>query len=90
MLGNTNNILITYIILINCVGIITMYMDKRFARNNQYRISERLLFGVALLGGVIGVWIGMFWFRHKTKKLKFTLGLPLIIILYSIIYIYYV
>lgn len=60
------------------VGFIMMGLDKNYAQNHQYRISERILMGVALFGGWFGIYLGMRLFHHKTKKPLFTLGVPLI------------
>ena len=65
-----------------------MKYDKVKAINNQYRVNEKTLFLIALILGGIGIYIGMYLFRHKTKHVKFTVGIPLIIIL-NILTIYY-
>ena len=72
--------MIYYLIFINIVGILSMYLDKYFAKNNMYRISEKNLFLIAIIGGSIGSIIGMYKFRHKTKHKQFTIGLPSILI----------
>ena len=77
--------MIYYLIFINTVGILSMYLDKYFAKNNMYRISEKNLFIIATLGGSIGSIIGMYKFRHKTKHKQFTIGLPLILFIQVII-----
>ena len=66
-----------------------MYLDKYFAKNNMYRISEKNLFFLAIIGGSIGSIIGMYQFRHKTKHRQFTTGLPFIIFIQIMILIYY-
>ena len=71
--------MIYYLIFINIVGILSMYLDKHFAKNNMYRISEKNLFIIAIIGGSIGSIIGMYKFRHKTKHKNFTMGLPIIL-----------
>lgn len=79
MLGNTNNLLlILYLISINLIGFLCMKNDKKFAQKNKRRISERNLMLIALIGGTLGIWIGMYIFRHKTHKLTFAIGLPII------------
>ena len=62
-----------------------MYLDKYFAKNNMYRISEKNLFLIAIIGGSIGSIIGMYKFRHKTKHKQFTIGLPSILIFQMLI-----
>ena len=69
-----------YLLLINAAAFLLMLVDKLKAKKNRWRIPERTLFGSALLGGSIGALLGMYTFRHKTKHLKFTLGIPAILI----------
>ena len=69
-----------YLLLINAVAFLLMLVDKIKAKKNRWRIPERTLFGSALLGGSIGALLGMYTFRHKTKHLSFTLGMPAILI----------
>ena len=69
-----------YLLLINAAAFILMLVDKRKARKNRWRIPERTLTLSAALGGSIGALLGMYTFRHKTKHLKFTLGIPAILI----------
>lgn len=72
-----------YILIINLIGFLFMYIDKKRAINHQFRISENTLLLLSVLGGSIGSFIGMYKFRHKTKKKKFTVGIPLIFIIES-------
>ena len=81
--------MIYYLIFINIVGLLSMYLDKYFAKNDMYRISEKNLFFIAIIGGSIGSIIGMYQFRHKTKHRQFTTGLPFIIFIQIMILIYY-
>lgn len=74
-------IFVTYLVLVNAAGFILMLVDKQKARKGAWRISEATLFGTALIGGSIGAIAGMNLFRHKTKHLKFSLGLPVILAL---------
>ena len=77
-----------YLLLMNIVGLYVMYSDKRRAIKHRFRIPERMLFIVSLLGGSIGTWAGMYLFRHKTKHWYFVVGMPLIMILnFAIIYL---
>ena len=73
------NILI-YLLIINLIGFYMMWSDKRKAKKGKWRIPEQTLFIVTALGGGIGTIAGMYTFRHKTKKLAFTIGLPTILI----------
>ena len=72
--------IIIYFIIINLLGFLMMYIDKKKAIKGKWRISEKSLFVVTLLGGGIGTNIGMNIFRHKTKKMRFSIGFPTILI----------
>ena len=80
--------IIIYLIVINLIGFYMMWSDKRRAKLGKWRIPEQTLFIVTALGGGIGTIVGMYTFRHKTKKLKFTIGLPTILILEIILAVY--
>lgn len=80
---------IAYLIIINIIGVLIMYVDKRKAKYGRWRIPEKTLLTVALLGGTVGTLIGMYWFRHKTQKLKFVLGFPTILISEIVIITYF-
>ena len=58
-----------------------MGIDKRRARRGGWRIREKTLFIIALLFGSIGILAGMYVFRHKTKHLSFSIGIPTIMVL---------
>jgi len=68
-----------YFAVINLIGFIIMGLDKKYAKRQAWRIPEATLFSVALFGGSIGSILGMYHFRHKTQKLYFTIGMPLIL-----------
>ena len=70
-----------YLLIINALGLLFMLIDKQKAKRNAWRIPESTLLTIAALGGSIGCIAGMYLFRHKTKHLKFTVGLPLLLIL---------
>ena len=72
-------LLLVYLLLINAVAFILMLTDKYKARKNLWRIPEAVLMGSALLGGNVGALPGMYACRHKTRHLKFTLGIPVIL-----------
>ena len=76
-----------YIAFTNILLFTLMSVDKQKAKLNQWRISEKTLFVLALIGGSVGGIVGMYTFRHKTKHLKFTLGFPAIV-LFQIITVY--
>lgn len=72
---------ILYLLIINALGFLLMLVDKHKARKNRWRIPEATLMGVAIFGGSIGSLLGMYTVRHKTKHPKFSIGIPLILIL---------
>ena len=74
-------ILLVSLFLMNAAGFLVMFIDKQNARRGRWRIPERTLLLLAALGGSVGSLLGMYLFHHKTKHLKFTLGVPLILIL---------
>ena len=73
------DLLFAYLLLINAAGLIIMLVDKRKAIKNRWRIPEKTMFTLAILGGSLGIYAGMQLFRHKTKHAKFIFGIPLIL-----------
>ena len=76
---------IVYVIIINIIGLFSMLIDKRRAIKKIWRIPEKTLFLIAILGGSIGSNIGMRLFRHKTKHWYFVFGMPAILIIQLVI-----
>ena len=74
-------LLITYLFIVNAAGFLLMLVDKYKAKKNLWRIPEKTLLGVALVGGSLGAYAGMRLFRHKTKHPQFYIGIPLIMAL---------
>ena len=77
--------MIKYLIIINLVAFATYYVDKRKAVKQRYRISEQALLLLALAGGAFGSLAAMQVFRHKTKKPKFFVTVPVLCIVWMII-----
>ena len=73
--------ILIYLLIINIVSFALMGIDKSRAKRRVWRVSEKVLFLSAVLGGSLGAIAGMFAFRHKTKHLRFVLGLPVILLL---------
>jgi len=73
-------ILTPYALIINLIGFVIMFIDKRKAVHRKWRISESTLMTISILGGSIGMLLGIHFFRHKTNHKKFTLGVPAILI----------
>ena len=78
---NFRNVLLVYLIIINLAGFLSMYIDKEKAKRKKWRIPEKTLFLIAILGGSIGSNLGMRVCRHKTKHWYFVIGMPLIFLL---------
>ena len=56
-----------------------MLLDKRRSRTGAWRIRERTFLLLALCGGAVGIWAGMYLFRHKTRHKSFQYGIPLVV-----------
>lgn len=78
-------LILLYLVIINAAGFLLMLADKRKARKKLWRIPEATLLGVAAAGGSVGSLMGMYTFRHKTRHLKFTIGLPVILALQAVL-----
>lgn len=74
------DLLIIYLVIINIVGFSAMGIDKYKAIHHSWRIPEKTLFLIAIIGGGIGSYAGMIIFRHKTRHIAFIYGMPSIII----------
>ena len=74
-------ILVIYLLAVNLLAFILYGIDKKRARNREWRISERTLIGIAVIGGCIGAILGMHVFHHKTRHWYFRYGLPVILII---------
>lgn len=85
----TPEMIFCYLICINIIGFLIMGIDKFKAQKGFWRTPEKTIFSVTILGGGIGTVIGMYLFRHKTKKMKFTIGLPTILISEIALVIYF-
>ena len=71
--------LVIYLIGINLLTFLIFGIDKRKARKGKWRIPEDTLIWLSIVGGSVGALLGMYLFRHKTQKRKFTLGIPAIL-----------
>ena len=70
-----------WLALMSIVAFVFMAIDKGKAKTGAWRVPEKTLFILALLGGGIGGWLGMRICHHKTKHWYFRLGFPLIAII---------
>ena len=75
------NLLVTNLVIINIVTFCLYGIDKTSAVKEKWRIPNRVLLGLAAIGGSIGAWAGMFTFRHKTQKWYYTITVPVMLFL---------
>ena len=76
------NILFVYLLAVNVAAFLMMGADKKRAIQQRRRIPEKTLLLTAFVGGSLGAYMGMQSFRHKTKHLKFSIGLPAMVVLH--------
>ena len=74
--------MIYYLLTINIIAFIIYGIDKYKSIKHKYRISENTLMILAILGGSLGAFLGMIVFHHKTKKKKFVILIPIIMLLW--------
>lgn len=70
-----------YFGIVNLITFCVFAIDKQKAVNHKFRIREATLLGLTAIGGSIGGLLAMKLFRHKTRKKKFTVGIPLLLII---------
>lgn len=75
-----------YFVIVSIITFLLMYIDKNRAIKGQWRIPEATLINLSILGGGIGTYMGMYIFRHKTRHPKFTIFIPITIILNLFLY----
>jgi len=73
--------MIAVLIVVNVLAFILYGMDKSRARHHQWRIPEKTLIGIAMIGGSVGAILGMFLFRHKTRHWYFRYGIPAMLVI---------
>lgn len=79
--------IVIYLLVMNLFTFLIMGIDKKKAKKGSWRVPEKTLFTLVALGGGIGGIAGMHIFKHKTKKTRFIIGFPLIIIMQIIVVI---
>jgi len=72
--------ILLYLLIVNAVAFLLMLVDKQKARKKLWRIPESTLLLSAAIGGSVGALAGLYTFRHKTRHLKYTLGVPAILL----------
>ena len=72
-----------YLLIINAAGFLIMCVDKLLAKKEARRVPERTLLLIAALGGSLGSLLGMLIAHHKTRKAKFYITVPLLLVLHA-------
>ena len=80
-LGATRLSILFYVVVINVLTLFIYGTDKLFAQVEAHRIRERTLLFLALFGGSAGALLGMWLFRHKTKKVSFQFFIVVILLI---------
>lgn len=83
-----NELLTIYFFGINVIGFSIFAIDKRKAIKHKQRISESILWMIALLGGALGCYVSMHIMRHKNRKPIFLIGIAFLVIVNVIVFIY--
>ena len=81
ILGSKFLSLFLFFLFITWLGYYIMKVDKRYAQNDKRRVPENTLLLISIVGGSLGMYIGMYRFKHKTLHKKFTIGVPLIMLI---------
>jgi len=76
---NAYLLLLIYLVFINLLAVILTVRDKNAARKNAWRVKERTLIAVSVFGGSAAMLLTMLAVRHKTRRAKIMVGIPLII-----------
>ena len=69
-----------YLVVVFLIAFTVYGADKRRAKKDRRRVPEKTLFLLALIGGSVGAWAGMYTFRHKTRHWYFVWGIPAILL----------
>lgn len=83
-------ILFGYILVMSIVVFCVCGADKFAAQRQKSRVPEKVLFLLSALGGSVGMYLGMFTFRHKTKHWYFVVGIPAIILVQAALILYFI
>ncbi|MDR1573940.1 MAG: DUF1294 domain-containing protein [Clostridiales Family XIII bacterium] len=83
-----NVYILLYFAIISLLSAILTFHDKSAARKNTWRVKERTLLAVSVLGGSVAMLLSMVAVRHKTQRKKFMVGIPLIIMVQALIILF--
>lgn len=78
-----------YLIIVNVISFIIYFVDKEKSKKKKYRIPEKVLLSLSIIGGCFGSLLSMCIFHHKTKHIKFILLNPLFCIVWIMVYCYF-
>ncbi len=78
---------ICYLIMLNVATFFVYGLDKWKAKQRKWRVREAALLLLAVLGGSVGAWLGMYVWHHKTQHKKFKYGVPLILLAQIVLFL---
>ena len=81
-------IVLPYLAIVSIIAIIVTIKDKISAKMDKRRTPEMKLLLISALGGSVAMLLTMLVIRHKTKHLKFMIGIPLIIVWQTVVLYY--
>jgi uncharacterized membrane protein YsdA (DUF1294 family) len=84
-LSSASTVFIAFLLLINVISFSVFAVDKQKAVQGKWRIPEKVLILLAGMGGAAGALLAMKIFRHKTRHPKFSIGIPVLLILQIIV-----
>lgn len=76
------------ILALSILCFVLVFVDKKRAIDGKYRIKESRLFLISFFGGALGCLVGMYIFRHKTKKQSFTVIIPIFLFVHIVLLIF--
>lgn len=80
--NNIQLFLLLFLLTVSIVGAILTVYDKIAAKHaKRHRVPEAVLMSFGVLGGALLMYMVMQLIRHKTRKPKFSVGFPVIIVL---------
>ena len=74
-----------YLLIMNFLTWVIYGLDTGRAKSGKWRIPERTLLILAAIGGSVGALIGMLMFRHKTRKAKFVILVPVLLVIHCVL-----